>query len=197
MSVDDTSSIFHLIGKDKKLEFFLLLLLGIHIGLYVIECTSTFTKNFQIQVRKIRKNNIEQFLYLISAIIVFVVGANLGFHAKGFSESFSELQLFFYIYIASLIIAFICNSLCSMTEPVIPLLDANGEVPESPFPNGIPYLSKERNKFFFDVAQYLLQITYKIQSLMLSYIGIGIVAAYTVSYPFGLLSKSLKEGPQV
>jgi hypothetical protein len=163
--------------------------------LYTIECTPIFTKNFQIQVRKLRKNNIEQFLYLITAIIVFVVASGLGFNATGFTESFQELKLFVYIYVISLVIAFICNALCAMTEPVVPQLDSNGEPPTPVFgiyPNGIPYLSKTRNNFFFNIAQYLLEVSYKIQSIILSFIGIGIVAAYTVAYPFGLLSRSLQ-----
>jgi hypothetical protein len=82
-----------------------------------------------------------------------------------------------------------------MTEPVVPQLDSNGEPPIPVFgiyPNGIPYLSKTRNNFFFNIAQYLLEVSYKIQSIILSFIGIGIVAAYTVAYPFGLLSRSLQ-----
>jgi hypothetical protein len=189
------SKIFSLIGKDKNLEMFLLATIIVHMTLYTIESTSLFTKNFQIQVRKLRKNNIEQFLYLVTSIIVFVVASGLGFNATSFTESFEELKLFVYVYVTSLVIAFICNALCAMTEPVIPQLDSNGE-PPTPFlgnyPNGVPFLSKNRNSFFFNIAQYLLEVSYKIQSIILSFIGIGIVAAYTVAYPFGLLSRSLQ-----
>jgi hypothetical protein len=189
------SAIFSLIKNDKNLQRFFIATVLVHMTLYTIECTHMFTKNFQVQVRKLRKNNIEQFLYLISAIVIFVVASGLGFNATSFTDSFHELKYFVYIYVASLVVAFVCNSLCAMTEPVIPLLDANGEPPTPTFgayPNGVPFLSKERNNFFFNIAQYLLQISYKIQSLILSYIGIGIVAAYTVAYPFGLLSRSLQ-----
>lgn len=192
MSTETFGETFSLIGKDKNLERFLIVIALIHVGLYTIECTPIFTKNFQIQIRKLRKNNIEQFLYLVSAIIVFVVASNLGFNATPFTESFYELKLFVYIYVISLVVAFICNSLCAMSEPIIPLLDSNGEPPlPGIYPNGVPYLSKTRNNFFFNIAQYLLDISYKIQTIILSFIGIGIVAAYTVAYPFGLLSRSL------
>ena len=189
-------STFSLIGKDKNLEKFLLALILIHITLYTIENTPIFTKNIQIQVRKIRKNNIEQGLYLVSAIIIFVVSASLGFRAAGFTESYHELKLFGYIYVISLLVAFICNSLCAMTEPSVPLLDSNGEPPVPVFgnyPNGTPFLSSKKNNFFFNIAQYLINISYRIQQIILSYIGIGIVAGYTVAYPFGLLSRSLLE----
>lgn len=193
MSTPSYPSTFHLIGKDKNLEKFLLLAILVHIALYTIECTPIFTKNFQIQIRKLRKNNVEQFLYLITAIIIFVVASNLGFNATPFTESFHELKLFVYIYVISLAVAFICNSLCAMGEPIIPLIDSNGEPPlPGIYPNGVPYLSKTRNRFFFNIAQYLIDISYKIQTIILSYIGIGIVAAYTVAYPFGLLSRSLE-----
>lgn len=190
------SAIFSLIKNDKNLKRFFIVTILVHMALYTIECTHMFTKNFQVQVRKLRKNNIEQFLYLISAIVVFVVASGLGFYATSFTDSYHQLKFFVYIYVASLIIAFVCNSLCAMTEPVIPLLDANGEPPEpsllGAYPNGVPFLSRNRNNFFFNIAQYLLEVSYKIQSLILSFIGIGIVAAYTVAYPFGLLSRSLQ-----
>jgi len=194
--------VFSLLGRDKNLEKFLLVLILIHITLYIIECTSIFTKNLQIQIRKVRKNNIEQGLYLVSAIIIFVVSSSLGFRAATFTESYHELKLFGYIYIISLFIAFICNSLCSMSEPIIPQLDSNGEPPPPvyngfinkwifPTSNGVPFLSRVKNNFFFNIAQYLIDISYRIQQIILSYIGIGIVAGYTVAYPFGLLSRSL------
>jgi hypothetical protein len=180
-----------LFKKDKTMVKFLLTLLIIHASLYTIENTSTFTLNFQTQVKKIRLNNIEKLLYLVVAIVVFVVGANLGFKGAGFAESYKELAIFFEIYIASLLVAFICNSLCAMTEPLIAPLNENGNVPTFPFPNGTPYLSPTRNKFFFTVAQYLLTITFQMQTILLSYFSFGLVASYTASYSLGLLSRSL------
>jgi hypothetical protein len=181
------------IKKDKGLIQFLLILIVIHISFYTIENTSVFTKNFQVQIQKIRKNNVEQLLYLVCAIVVFVVGAELGFTAAGFSECYRRLSFFFQIYIASLLIAFICNSLCAQTAPLISLIDGNGETPKVPYPNGVPFLSPTRNKFFYTVAQYLLTMTYQVQTLILSYFSFGIVASYTASYSLGLLSRSLLE----
>ena len=73
------------------------------------------------------------------------------------------------------------------------LIDGNGETPTVPYPNGVPYLSPTRNVFFYHVAQYLLTMTYQIQTLILSYFSFGIVASYTASFSLGLLSRSLLE----
>ncbi len=181
------------IKKDKELIRFLLILIVIHICFYTIENTSVFTRNLQVQIQKVRKNNVEQLLYLVCAIIIFVVGAELGFKAAGFRECYTRLSFFFEIYIASLIIAFICNSLCAQTAPIVSLIDGNGETPTVPYPNGVPYLSPTRNVFFYHVAQYLLTMTYQIQTLILSYFSFGIVASYTASFSLGLLSRSLLE----
>jgi hypothetical protein len=173
-----------LIGKDKKLEKFLLILICIHIAFYTIEGTEIFTTNFRTQIRKLRKNNVEQGLYLVSAIVIFVVSSGLGFKAADFTQSFHELKFFGVIYITSLVIEFICNSLCAMTE--------NGNVPGGLDPKvGDPFLSRQKNKFFFNIAQYLIETSNRVQEIILSYIAIGIVAGYTVAYPFGLLSRSL------
>lgn len=179
---------------DKEMVKFLLILLVLHASLYTIENVDAFTKNMRVQVQKIRKNNIETLLYLICAIIVFVYGAELGFKGAGFSECYSKLSFFFKIYIASLIIAFVCNILCAQTAPLISLLNANGEPPNAPYPNGVPFLSKKRSAFFFTIAQYLLEVTYQIQTIILSYFSFGVVASYTASYSLGLLSRSLLEG---
>jgi hypothetical protein len=181
------------IKKDKELIRFLIILIVIHITFYTIENTTVFTKNLQVQIQKVRKNNVEQLLYLVCAIIIFVVGAELGFKGAGFRESYDKLSIFFEIYVASLIIAFICNSLCAQTAPIVSLIDGNGETPTEPYPNGVPYLSPTRNVFFYHVAQYLLTMTYQVQTLILSYFSFGIVASYTASFSLGLLSRSLLE----
>jgi len=70
-------------------------------------------------------------------------------------------------------------------------LNENGNIPTLPYPNGVPFLSNSRNKFFFTVAQYLLEITFQMQTIILSYFSFGLVASYTASYALGLLSRSL------
>ena len=212
-----------LVTRDKDLAYFLLVLIVCHILCFIIENTQplVFTvlgdglfvpktasqnepNNWRVQLTKIRVNNIEKLMYLGASIGVFVVGANLGFKAASFRTMYSELNLIFAVYLASLFISYWCNWICAnqpgneLQPNGTPPIDANGRyVTLAGAPTTITptlnqgLVSPTRLGFVFWSAQWLLTICNLGQDVLLSYFSFGLVGAYTAAYPFGLLARSL------
>jgi hypothetical protein len=212
--------------RDKNLAMFMSVLVFIHAVCFAIESTGRIEynvvgpvpaeaiaeqkepNNYLVQVNKLRVNNIEKLMYLGASIGVFVLGANLGFRAADFQEMYKELNVLLMVYIASLLISFLCNLLCANTPPT--LESDNGSAPTPPLTyfssadifNLLPLkfpgtrnqgtVSPTKLSFVFWTAQWLLIITDLIQTVLLSYFSFGLVGAYTSAYPFGLLARSLK-----
>lgn len=212
--------------RDKKLATFMAILVLLHALCFAIESTGRIhykvigpvpseavaeqlePNNYLVQVNKLRVNNIEKLLYLGASIGIFVLGANLGFRAADFQEMYEELNVLLMVYIASLVISYVCNLLCANTPPT--LENDNGVAPTPPliyydsadilklFPLQYPgsknqgTVSPTKLGFVFWTAQWLLIITDLIQTVLLSYFSFGLVGAYTSAYPFGLLARSLR-----
>lgn len=163
--------------------------------------------NWVVQLTKLRENNLEKLMYLGTSIGVFIVGANLGFQAAGFTQMYKELNLIFMVYIASILISYWANWICANQEGNA--LNANGDppvdkdasyftlagAPAIPAPSTLSknqgIVSPYKNAIVFWSAQWLLIITNLIQSVLLSYFSFGLVGAYTSAYPFGLLARAL------
>ena len=213
--------------RDKNLAKFMTILVLVHALCFAIESTGKIEysvvgpvpaeaiaeqkepNNYLVQINKLRVNNIEKLLYLGASIGVFVVGANLGFRAADFQEMYKELNVLLMVYIASLVVSFLCNLISANTPPT--LGNDNGVAPTPPqiyyssadifrlFPLQYPgtknqgTVSPNRLGFVFWTTQWLLIITDLIQTVLLSYFSFGLVGAYTSAYPFGLLARSLKD----
>jgi hypothetical protein len=204
------------IVKDRDMAEFLVITVFAHALCYTLENSRIMNQNIRIQLNKVRTNNIEKLQYFATSVGVFVIGAQLGFNAGKFIDVYRALRIVFAVYIASLVVSFICNWLCAMKQATLtsengfppetngtfpPVI---GENPSTPvlyetfynlltgFPVGEPILSPTRRKFLYWFAQYLLVVCNQIQTVMLSYFSFGFVGAYTVAYPLGLLSRSLQ-----
>ena len=187
---------------------FLVLTTLLHALCFTLENSRIINENIRIQLNKVRTNNIEKLQYFATSVGVFVIGAHLGFSAGKFIDVYNALKIVFSVYIASLVVSFVCNFLCAMKQTTI--VSANGYPPDGTFPSiigndgpilyalatgnpvGTPILSPTKLKFLYWTAQYLLVISNQIQTVMLSYFSFGFVGAYTVAYPLGLLSRSLQ-----
>jgi len=210
--------------RDTKLATFMAILVFLHALCFAIESTGRIeyrvigppatavveqleANNYRVQINKLRVNNIEKLLYLGASIGVFVLGANLGFRAADFQEMYRELNVLLMVYIASLVISYLCNLVCANTSPN--LESDNGVAPTPPITYYAPedllqilplrypgsknqgVVSPTKLAFIFWTAQWLLIITDLIQTVLLSYFSFGLVGAYTSAYPFGLLARAL------
>jgi hypothetical protein len=215
-----------LILRDKNLAYFMLGLIVLHATCFAIESTRKLKytllgggalipetveeqepNNWIVQLTKLRENNLEKLMYLGTSIGVFVVGANLGFQAAGFSQMYNELNLIFMVYIASIAISYWANWICANQEGNP--LNANGDPPidkhakyfnlagaavtpvAATFSKNQGIVSPYKTPLVFWIAQWLLIVTNLVQSVLLSYFSFGLVGAYTSAYPFGLLARAL------